>query len=505
MPMNQASPLTMGSLFDGISGFCLAGSMAGIQTLWVSEIEPFPVRVSEKRFPDAVQLGDVHAIHGGQIQPVDIITFGSPCQSLSIAGKQEGIHGAQSSLFFEAVRIIKEMRNATDDQYPRFAVWENVPNALSCTSGKDFQQVLSSLIQIADEHADVPMPQNGKWLSAGEILGDHYSLAWRVLDASKGWGVAQRRKRIFLVLDLGGTCAGKILFESEGLSGFTPPGGEAREGNPGSLEGGFTAAGFCTEHSADSRGIGYAEEESPTLRAGVVPAVALNFNPTDARLRFSKDQIAQTLTARGGTGGGNVPLVGQPIAYGIGAYNSKGMLSDNPHSGFYEEDTSRTLDCNGGSCVAHQGGMAIVEAVKPVAMNVGLLNSGEDVAPPILARDYKDPPIVTEPEYLVRRLTPLECLRLQGYPDDWFDGLGNAHPSEDEITRWTDIWRTWNQIQGKAPRTRKQVIKWLRQPVTEAAEYKAIGNSIAVPVAHFVLAGIVWAAGKEEHNAPEHH
>ena len=323
--MNRA--MTLGSLFDGIGGFMLAARLAGIQPVWSSEIEPFPIRVTEKRFPDVLRLGDVHAIHGGEIPPVDIITFGSPCQNLSVAGKRAGLDGQQSSLFFEAVRIITEMRKSTNGQYPRYCVWENVPGALSSNDGKDFQTVLRCLCQIKDGEADVPLPAGGKWLHAGEIVGDGYSLAWRILDASKGWGVAQRRKRIFAVLDLGGAGAGSVLFESEGLSGFAPPGREERKGYPRGSEGRAGAAGsfclnpqgssgldiskdksgtliahdhghhpvvaqsagFCTEHSADSRSIGYGAEESPTLRAGVVPGVAIEYNPSDARIKIKED------------------------------------------------------------------------------------------------------------------------------------------------------------------------------------------------------------------------
>ena len=306
--MNSRKALTLGSLFDGIGGFCLAGQMADITPVWSSEIEPFPVRVTEKRFSDVLQLGDVHAIHGDQIPPVDIITFGSPCQNLSIAGKRAGLGGEQSSLFFEAVRIIKEMRRSTNGNYPKWAVWENVPGALSSNAGCDLRQVFQSLAEIADGSADVPMPADGKWLGAGEIVGNDYSLAWRILDASKGWGVAQRRRRIFVVLDLAGERAGQVLFESEGLSGYTPPGREARQGTASGAEGCTGAAGFCTEHSADSRGIGYGEEESPTLRAGVVPGVAIEYNPTDSRIKVKEDGICQTLTARMGTGGNTVPL-----------------------------------------------------------------------------------------------------------------------------------------------------------------------------------------------------
>ncbi len=523
--------MTLGSLFDGIGGFCLAGRMADIQPVWSSEVEPFPIRVTEKRFPGVLQLGDVHAINGGEIPPVDVITFGSPCQNLSVAGKRAGLGGEQSSLFFEAVRIIREMRLKTNGHYPRWAVWENVPGALSSNEGHDFRQVLQSLAEIADGSADVPMPENGRWLGAGEIVGDGYSVAWRVLDASKGWGVAQRRRRIFAVLDLAGACAGPVLFESEGLSGYSPPGKKAREGTAGNTESGSGAAGFCTEHSAASRGIGYGEEESPTLRAGVVPGVAIEFNPSDCRLKIKEDGICQTLTARCGTGGNNVPLtIGRQAVYGICSDRSNAMLSDNPRSGFYEAETSRTLDCGGGSPVCCQGGMAVVETYSlqgsmigredqngpqgdsvneevsftlntvdrhAVCMHTAFYDTATEMTPALMARDYKDPPIVN-PEYLVRRLTPDECCRLQGYPDGWCRDLADEAPTDAEIERWRDNFSTWDAIHGrKRPKTRNQIIKWLRNPNTDAAEYKAYGNSVAVPCVFFVLAGIVWAAGKE--------
>ena len=177
-------PLTLGSLFDGISGFPLAGIYAGMKPVWASEIEPFPIRVATKRLPYMKQLGDIKALDGGEIEPVDVITFGSPCQNLSCASaKRTGLQGEKSSLFFEAVRIIAEMRKKTNGQYPKWGVWENVPGALSSAGGHDFRQVLESLARIKDPDAVVPMPDNGRWLSAGEIMGDTYSLAWRILDA----------------------------------------------------------------------------------------------------------------------------------------------------------------------------------------------------------------------------------------------------------------------------------------------------------------------------------
>jgi len=209
--------ITLGSLFSGSGGFELAGVLNGIEPVWCSEIEPFPMRVTAQRFPGMEQLGDVRHIDGAKIKPVDIITFGSPCTDISIAGNREGLAGKQSSLFFEAIRIIKEMRDATDDRYPKFAVFENVPNAFSCHKGEDFRAVLQSFADIAGLGTTIPMPEKHKWKPAGCIVADNFSLAWRVYN-SQYWSTAQRRKRIYLVADLSGCRAGQILFEPEGLS-----------------------------------------------------------------------------------------------------------------------------------------------------------------------------------------------------------------------------------------------------------------------------------------------
>ena len=209
--------LTLGSLFDGSGGFPLGGLLAGITPVWASEIEPFPIRVTTKRLPQMRHLGDISTVHGDRVEPVDIITFGSPCTDMSVAGKRAGLDGSQSCLFYEAVRIVKEMRCATDGNYPRFIVWENVPGAFSSNKGEDFKAVLEAVCSIKGEGVSVPGPPKGKWSSAGSIVADGFSLAWRVLDAQH-WGVPQRRKRIYLVADLAGGSAGKILFESEGVS-----------------------------------------------------------------------------------------------------------------------------------------------------------------------------------------------------------------------------------------------------------------------------------------------
>ena len=221
--------MKLGSLFDGSGGFPLAGAMFGIEPVWASEIEPFPIRVTSLRFPGMKHLGDVTKINGAEIEPVDIITFGSPCQDLSIAGKQAGIQdGERSNLFFEAVRIIKEMRNATANKFPRFAVWENVPGAFSSNGGEDFRAVLHSLCSVHDIYTNVPRPPDGAWQPAGCVLGNGYSIAWRVLDAQY-FGVPQRRKRIFLVADFGSERAGEILFEPEGMQWDSETGRESWE------------------------------------------------------------------------------------------------------------------------------------------------------------------------------------------------------------------------------------------------------------------------------------
>ncbi len=177
------SRLTLGSLFDGSGGFPLGGLFAGITPLWASEIEPFPIRVTTKRLPFMKHLGDISTVKGADIAPVDIITFGSPCTDMSVAGKRAGLDGSQSCLFYEAIRIVKEMRCATNGEYPRFIVWENVPGAFSSNKGEDFKAVLEAVCSVKGESVSVPEPPKGKWSSAGSIVADGFSLAWRVLDA----------------------------------------------------------------------------------------------------------------------------------------------------------------------------------------------------------------------------------------------------------------------------------------------------------------------------------
>ena len=615
--MNKRT-LTLGSLFDGSGGFPLAGILSGIQPIWASEIEPFAVRVTTKRLPRMIHYGDVSALSGAELPPVDIITFGSPCQDISIAGRRAGLDGERSGLFHEAIRIIKEMREKTNGEKPRYCVWENVPGAFSSNGGEDFRSVLEAVIGIRVPEAEVPAPGKNGWPYADLYLGDGWSVAYRLLDA-QFWGVPQRRARIFLVADLGGERAGEILFKSEGVSGYSAESFEAWKGaaknpekGPGTAgcvclndQGGdrmnvsedvsgtlraqdhghppvVMAAGFCTEHSARSRSIGYEDETSPTLRAGVVPAaIVLEHHPADCRIGIDEGDAIQTLTGRMGTGGNNVPLIMTPegplvpytlkircgkegggkgallqenksatlatnndqtlfapSAFGISSDRSNAMLSDNPHAGIYEAKTSRTLDLNGGNPGCNQGGIAIVEKAYPLEGNgqrpshqgdgwnesdaMYTLNATEHhgVAAPVyhaskasffmafrddapvdtlVATDYKDPPmLVAEPYYIVRRLTPTECARLQGFPDWWCRGLGTEEPTEDDIAFWTEVFETHRRLvtHAKRPKTRKQIIKWLKSPHLDSSEYRLWGNGVALPCVWFVLAGIVWADQK---------
>ena len=590
--------LTLGSLFDGSGGFPLGGLISGITPLWASEIEPFPIRVTTKRLPQMKHYGDVSAQNGANLPPVDIITFGSPCQDMSVAGKRSGLDGERSSLFYQAVRIVKEMRCKTNGKYPRFVVWENVQGAFSSNKGEDFRAVLSSLCKIKREDYAVPELPNGKWDNAGCIMAEDFSLAWRLFDAQY-WGVPQRRKRIYLVADLDGGSAGKILFESEGVSGYTSQGFRSWQGTAGSAEESVGASSLCLNDQGGQR-MDVTEDFTATLRAASNhPPLVFENHSQDTRYKGPLD-VAQTVSSTYGMGGNNQPFVLEtpktlkirsgcegggkgaliqenksatlscnndqtvfvPKCYGICSKDSNSMKSDNPHSGFYEAETSRCLDANGGNPSCNQGGMAVVavqgsmigraEKNGPQGSGIGedvsvtlntadrhavafsqeaydkyvendtgssLRASGgmygggsetlvystsknsyhteaeENLANTLVATDYKDPPTVAEePQYIIRRLTPTECARLQGFPDWWCDDLGTENPTEDDIAYWSEVFETHRKIMGTStkPKTEKQIIKWLKDPYSDAAEYKMWGNGVALPNVCFVLAGIVY-------------
>jgi len=345
---------------------------------------------------------------------------------------------------------------------------------------------------------------------------------------AQGWGVPQRRRRIYLVADFGGSSAGEILFDTESVRGDLAPCFAAWQGTAREFADGTgtaserVSAGFCTEHSAQSRSIGYAVEKSPTLRAGKVPAV---FESHGADARYSGPlPVAPTVSRHYGTGGNNQPLVLKDVqAYGISSFQSNAMKSSNPHSGIYETETARTVDKNGGNPSCCQGGVAVVsiqgsmigrsEKNGPqgsgIAENVSFtLNTADrhavyamttgchahfakEKCPTLMARDYKDPMVVNQPVYAVRRLTPTECGRLQGFPDGWCAGLGTDEPSEEEMSFWREVFETHRKITGgKKPKTNAQIRRWLKNPHSDAAEYKMWGNGVALPCVFYVLTGI---------------
>ena len=611
--------LTLGSLFDGSGGFPLGGLLAGITPVWASEIEPFPVRVTTKRLPFMKHLGDISTISGAEIEPVDIITFGSPCTDMSVAGKRAGLDGQQSCLFYQAIRIIKEMRWKTNGRYPRYIVWENVPGAFSSNKGADFKAVLEAVCSVKREDVSVPEPPKGKWAGAGEILGDGFSLAWRVLDA-QFWGVPQRRKRIYLVADFAGGSAGKILFESEGVSRYSAEGFRAWQGTARSAaDRAGAAGGICLNDQGGNR-MDVTKEVTCTLRAEahhppcILEAAAVFENHSQDTRYTGPLKTAPTVNATYGMGGNNQPFVVEtpktlkirsgcegggkgaliqedksatlscnndqavfvPFckgcrahykgdaptwkdgkvantlntfdigesrcnelvvqAYGICSKDSNSMKSENPKSGFYEADTSRCLDANGGNPSCDQGGIAVVAVQGSMigrenkngpqgsgvnedvcfsltgadrhavayptyctSKNSHFTRAEEELANTLVATDYKDPPVINDMDdvaYVVRRLTPTECARLQGFPDWWCDGLGTENPTEEEIAFWREVFETHRKVMGTSTKSKtdKQLMKWLKDPYSDSAEYKMWGNGVALPNVYFVLSGIVYYA-----------
>ena len=609
MEQQNSKAMTLGSLFDGSGGFPLGGVLAGITPKWASEIEPFPIRVTTARFPNMKHYGDISTLDGSELEPVDIISFGSPCQNLSVAGKREGLDGDRSSLFYEAIRIVKEMREATNGKYPRYIVWENVPGAFSSNKGEDFKAVLTEICKVKDEQVSISKP--AKWENAGRIMGDGYSVAWRLLDAQY-WGVPQRRQRIYLVADFDGESAGKILFESEGLSGYSAQGFKSWQNAANGItegvgETGETDSLMFENHSQDTRYRGplaVAQTVSSTYGTGGNNQPFVVQTPKTLKVRCGcegggkgalvQDNLSATLSTN------NDQTLFQPRAYGVCAKNSNSMKSDNPNSGFYEADTSRCLDANGGNPTCNQGGIAVIEGngsrpshrgdgykesdvmytlnateqhavafaevhatlsandgpkgpssqmmknpeenfvgevsygIGRPAMNQGynarfsfqieeeveptLVASGasgvahprfssskasffteanEECANTLVATDYKDPPIVNdgdEVDYIVRRLTPTECARLQGFPDWWCDDLGIPDPTDEDIAKWREVFETHAKAIGKTtkPKSDAQIRKWLQNPQSDSAEYKMWGNGVALPNVFFVLAGIKY-------------
>lgn len=467
--------LTLGSLFDGIGGFCYAAYLTGrIKPIWVAEIEQNCIDITRYRFPEVMHVGSVTELKGDEIQPVDIITFGSPCQDLSIAGQRKGLKGNRSGLFMEAIRIIEEMRLATNGKYPTFIIWENVPGAFSSANGADFRAVLEKITKTS-----IPMPTSGEWATAGMVRGAAVDTAWRVLDA-QFWGVPQRRKRIYLIGDFGGQRAGEILFKSESVLGYTPKSKEQKQEIAGQF-----ADSVRTENS----------------RAGG-EIIGLDFAHADSVVRTFTDK-APTLVQNMGRGGGQTPCVmyeETSKAYGI---NAKSIIVDEESTGtlstYCGNSTNRNVvaiekknviplrdevtrnKASNGLGVGKVGGpcptlttadvhSVFYEAYQHNGYRESEISGTEKYRTkeniPSKPKSIKDilKRAVQKVTYIIRRLTPVECERLQGYPDNWTKYGADG----------TEI--------------------------ADTARYRAIGNSICVYCAERVYLGILDALEEEADN-----
>jgi site-specific DNA-cytosine methylase len=707
--------VTLGSLFDGSGTAPLAARMCGIEPIWCSEIEPFPIAVTRARFPDMKHYGNICTIKGDKIEPVDIICGGSPCQDLSVAGKRAGLEGGERSvLFHEQIRIIKEMRHATNDIRPRFAIWENVPGAFSSNKGEDFRCVLEAFCKIADETADIPRPAEGKWAAAGCIVGNGWSVAYRTLDAQY-FGVPQRRRRIFLVADFGSECAAEILSFEGGLFGDIAESGETRESAAGKIEGGVgESVGIDGYNSAvtgkvvSTLGVNCGMS---TGRQSVIEPQYFENHGQDERYTGPHD-IASCVTAGYGMGGSTKPFIVSPDPIKVLPFNERqitspqngnnpdygdpchtlsatdgaptvcikqetyqkttGPLMANSHPGSYSGqdaysdmfvtqpigfdryngditgEVAQTLagvtrdnnvphvlyenhqfggyregcgtlkaaggDYGGGSeniavCGDNteqeklnartfrnealrvlqqdyaaeeilQWGIASLDILQQAeVLRFSLYGEGvplereerkqlhnislprPEVVAGWLLRDMREQSergcasqgrglheqqsaefaaAVPSMSYasassardlldmwekgerlwllrealseiqeirksadvksrsvctrdIVRRLTPVECARLMGFPPTWCSDISIPNPTESDISFWQSVWDTYQIINGKKPKPVKQIISWLKHPHSDSAEYKMWGNGMALPCVLYIMRGIISA------------
>ena len=563
----------IGSLFSGSGGFELAASRCGGKPIWCAEIEPYPIAVTTSRFPGIKHLGDVSKINGAEIEPVDVITFGSPCQDMSVAGKRAGLKHAdngddettRSGLFMEAVRIIKEMRKATNGRYPTFAIWENVPGAYSSNKGEDFRVVLEELIKITEPTASVPPADKNKWPYADCYVGEGWSLAYRTLDAQY-WGVPQRRRRIYLVADFAGERASKILFESQSVPGDTSPSGEQREGTATDTQGCATMAGksisFVNRGHYREDGIG------ETLRSNCNQDIPCIIEPrkyikTEQDGNILDDQGGQQINIR--TDGqcptlraemhGNIPAIlslEPGIASRCGGHIYEGVsgtiracpgdnamsvcyMEDNTQSSAYAIDsynqTVRLESCQ--TLKAVQGGDGVPAVIvlenHPADSRVDIdetgksqtltsrMGTGGGNVPLVMQQALNTYGVVSKGNgdcflmegkhcaistYTVRRLTPTECARLQGFPDEWGHPNKKDDMTDEEVEFWNEVRNTHASITGKEQKqyNKKQILAYYNKLHTDSAEYKMWGNGIALPCAKHVMKGIAEAIAmtKEE-------
>lgn len=579
------------SLFDGSGGFPLAASLCGIEPVYAAEVEPYPIAVTKNRFPKMKHLGDVSKVKGGEIEPVDIITFGSPCQDMSIAGKRAGLKHAdmgddettRSGLFLEAIRIIKEMREATNGVYPRYAIWENVPGAFSSNRGEDFRTVLEEFIRVKEKDAVMPDVPKAGWPYADCYSGNGWSLAYRVFDAQY-WGVPQRRRRIYLVADFRGQRAGEILLKPEGLRRNSAQSGTQGQetaryakNSVGTAIGGVdrynqsflpglaqtlraSGGGDCTPtvlapvavYCHQGNGIGaddskgnapYAlkiknividniggnaemakeSEVAPCLKATQYknpPSIVVAFEPGIASRVGGHiyENVAGTLRANAGD---NRLAIVQPISdggcstlfenhrrdcrykgplkvaptvtanYGMGGNNTPFVVS--------VIETSETVHCHDIGEARLRTPSEYIEKSPtlraeahgnvPCVASGGTYGGGSEN----LVAEQSFSPI----RYIVRRLTPTECARLQGFPDWWGEIPKKDNLTDDEYAFWLNVRNTYAKINNETTKeySKEQMLSWYNKLHSDSSEYKMWGNGIALPNALYVMQGIAEVVG----------
>ena len=490
-------------------------------------------------------------VNGSSVEPVDVITFGSPCQDLSVAGKMAGIkhesngddETTRSGLFLEAVRIIKEMRyadelgklqsgRANEHIRPRFAVWENVPGAFSSNKGEDFRVVLEELARVKDEEVSIPMPKNGKWQTAGEIIGDGWSIAWRTLDAQYH-GVPQRRRRIFLVADFADECAGEILFECEGLPGYPSESCEEGQGIAGDSSESIRGAGEenCIGFDGYNQAVTGDVSKAITSAATDADHVPLVFQRKsigfDSYNQDCFEEVAQTLKTNGG--GDSIAKVVQAIPYTLQIRSGcegggKGALIQTDKSACLTAAQTQTLF----QPVAFDGYNQEITGVVTQTLtcqrtdvsNIPLVAEPctyQKVTGPLMAnshpgsytgQDAYNDMFVTQPcysikaeelwKYIVRRLTPTECARLQGMPDEWCRLSQIEDMSDEDYEFWKQAHKVDAEIKGKTykEKTKAQMIKWYNGLQADGSEYKAYGNGMALPCVRVPIHGIAKHGAK---------
>ena len=439
--------ITLGSLFDGIGAFPYAASIFDIKPVWASEILPAAISVTRRHFPDMQHVGDITKLHGALLPPVDVIAFGSPCQDLSVAsGKRAGLAGERSGLFVEAIRIINEMRCATNGEYPRYGIFENVPGCFSSNGRRDYKAVLEAFAE-----ADIPMPESDRWANAGMVRSRRAHIAWCVYDACRGFGLAQRRKRVFVVCDFGKGSPEQILLVPKSLRWYPPQSFDEGESVAAATESGIGIAehkvyGICSLNSGSMK--------SPNPQSGAYEAAtSRTFDQNCGYPGVNQGGIAvvaRTLTARGDS---------SPCAD-----RGQNIVATHAITNFVHPEVTGTL-CASVAGLSRPGGMAS-ETDLVVAVDCRNLKEIAEVSGTLQAKatqgyslNYQNP---IRQGYIVRRLTPTECERLMGLPD------GYTAFGHDGV------------------------------PISDSKRYSMLGNSIATTCAAYIMQGIIEQYEKGE-------